>query len=123
MAKKYRELRERMSPESRARAELRTRTLLDAMPLYQVRQALQLSQEQLAAELRVKQSTISKVERRTDMLISTLRRFVEAMGGQLQINACFADGCVQIDQLGELRGAAGEEAYDETQAETKLAEV
>ncbi len=106
MAKKYRDLRERMSPESRRRAQQRTQEMLAEMPLYQLRQALQLSQDQLATELRIGQSSISKLERRTDMYISTLRRFVEAMGGKLEINACFDDGCVRINQFKDLSASS-----------------
>jgi transcriptional regulator with XRE-family HTH domain len=79
--------------------------LLAAMPLQELRRARQLSQEQLAEELGATQPEISKIERRTDMYVSTLRRFVEAMGGQLEISARFPDGTVQITQFQELDAA------------------
>jgi hypothetical protein len=47
----------------------------------------------------VKQSAISKLERRADMYVSTLRHFIEAMGGQLEIRAVFPDGDVRITQF------------------------
>jgi predicted transcriptional regulator len=50
------------------------------MALDELRAALDLTEEQLADVLRVKQAAISKVERRSDMFISTLRRIIEAMG-------------------------------------------
>jgi transcriptional regulator with XRE-family HTH domain len=102
MTKKFRDLRARMSPESRARAHAKARTLMAELPLAELRQARQLSQEQLAAELDVRQPAIAKIEKKTDMYISTLRRFIEAMGGQLEIRAHFPDGDVRINQFEDL---------------------
>ena len=64
--------------------------------------ARHFSQEQLAAELSVKQPAVAKLEKKTDMYISTLRRFIEAMGGQLEIRAHFPDGDVRINQFEDL---------------------
>lgn len=102
MAKKFDELRKKMSPRARARAEKLTKQMLAEMPLQELRQALALSQEELARILRVEQATISKMERRTDMYISTLRRFIEAMGGELEITAKFQQGSVKITQFEDL---------------------
>ena len=102
MAKSFRELRERMSPEAQTRASETTKALLDAMPLAELRQARMLSQQQLAALLHIQQASVSKLERRTDMYISTLRGFVNAMGGELEINVRFPDGAVRINQFEDL---------------------
>ncbi|MHB1587582.1 MAG: XRE family transcriptional regulator [Acidiferrobacteraceae bacterium] len=102
MAKKYSELRGKMSPAARARARARADALLAQLPLFELRQARQLSQEQLAKTLHVKQASISKLERRTDMYLSTLRSYIEAMGGALEIVARFPDGAVRIKQLEEI---------------------
>lgn len=99
MAKPYKELRAKMSGAARTRAKGRANALMQEMPLYELRQAQQLSQEQLARELHVKQANVSKIERRTDMYISTLRTYVEAMGGELEITAKFPDGAVKIKQF------------------------
>jgi len=72
------------------------------MPLAELRQARKLSQEQIASSLHVKQAAISKLERRTDMYISTLRKFVKAMGGDLEITARFPDGSVKITHFEEI---------------------
>ena len=80
----------------------KARTLMAELPLAELRQARQLSQEQLAAELDVRQPAIAKIEKKTDMYISTLRRFIEAMGGQLEIRAHFPDGDVRINQFEDL---------------------
>jgi predicted XRE-type DNA-binding protein len=102
MAKPFRSLRDKMSPEAQAAAEQKTQALREALPLHELRQARQLSQEQLATILQVKQASISKLERRTDMYISTLRQFIEAMGGELEIVAKFPDGVVRITQFQEI---------------------
>jgi transcriptional regulator with XRE-family HTH domain len=101
MARKFQELRDRMSPNSRARADAIAAQLRAAMPLFELRRARQLSQEQLAETLGEKQPSISRLEQRTDMYVSTLRRYIEAMGGQLDIVARFPDGEVSIDQFGK----------------------
>lgn len=106
MAKSFRELREQMSPEAQARASEKTQALIDAMPLAELRQARELSQQQLAALLHVQQASVSKLERRTDMYISTLRGFVKAMGGELEITVRFPEGAVRINQFEELDDTA-----------------
>ncbi len=65
--------------------------------------ARNLTQEHLANLLHVNQSAISKLERRTDMYLSTLRDMIKAMGGNLEIRAVFPEGQVQINQFGKLR--------------------
>lgn len=72
--------------------------------LADLRRARSLSQEELAAELHVNQATISRMERRADMLVSTLRRLVEAMGGKLELRARFPERVVEIDQPGAASG-------------------
>jgi transcriptional regulator with XRE-family HTH domain len=96
-----------MSPERRERNHLRAMELLSQLPLTELRHARQLSQQQLAGVLHVKQASISKLERRTDMYISTLRNFIRAMGGELEIVARFPDGSVKINQFEELEKIAG----------------
>ena len=96
MARNFKELQAKISPERRARVE---RAALREMALDELRSARQLTQTGLANILGVDQGSISKLERRTDMYISTLRSYVEAMGGDLQIRAVFPDGEVQIKQF------------------------
>ena len=102
MATKFRKIREKMSPERQERIQARTQELLAEMPLQELRQARALSQEELAEVLGLNQATISKLERRTDMYLSSLRRFVEAMGGELEISASFPDGKVRIQLLEDI---------------------
>ena len=104
MAKKFRDLRNKMSPDAQARAHEKTLALLAELPLAELRRARQLSQEQLATELDVQQPAVAKLEKKTDMYISTLRRFINAMGGELEIRAHFPDGDVTINQFENLDG-------------------
>ena len=96
----FRELREKMSPERRAINEAETERMLREMALDQLRAARKLTQENLAQIFGVSQGSISRLERRTDMYVSTLAKFIEAMGGQLEIRAVFPDGSVRINQFG-----------------------
>ncbi len=103
MAKSFKELRAKMSPQSRARAEAKAKVLLEGMALSELREAMNLTQESLAETLHVKQASISKMERRSDMYLSTLRKIIEAMGGKLEIVAIMPDGRVRIRQFNQLR--------------------
>lgn len=100
-ARNFEQLRAKMSPESRARAEALAKEMLDNMALDELRAARELTQENLAQILQVNQAAISKLERRTDMYVSTLGRFIEAMGGRLEIRAVFPDGVVCINQFSD----------------------
>jgi predicted transcriptional regulator len=61
-----------------------------------------MAQKMLAEVLRIQQPAIAKLEKRTDMYISTLRSHIEAMGGQLEVVARFPDGAVRINNFGDL---------------------
>jgi transcriptional regulator with XRE-family HTH domain len=106
MATSYRLLREKMSLEAQARAEEKAEIMIREMALVELRGARAKSQEELAAILGMKQSSVSKLERRTDMYISSLRKFIEAMGGTLEIMARFPEGDVKINQFEDLEADA-----------------
>lgn len=107
MANKFSELRSRMSPESQTRAEVKARAMLAEMPLHELRQARGLSQKMLADVLHVQQPSIAKMEKRTDMYLSTLRSHIEAMGGQLEVVARFPEGAVKISNFADLGSNVG----------------
>jgi transcriptional regulator with XRE-family HTH domain len=75
-----------LPPKRRAKIERRASELAT---LKEVREAVERTQEDLAARLGVGQDTVSRIERRSDILLSTLRRYVEAMGGELELIARF----------------------------------
>ena len=106
MAKKFSDLRAQMKPEARQRADAVAKTLLAEMPLNELRKARGLSQKMLAEVLHVQQPAIAKIEKRTDMYLSTLRSHIEAMGGELDIVARFPDGSVKISNFADLGNAA-----------------
>lgn len=106
VAKNFKELQESMSPERRAQVEARVNEALKTLALDELREARKLTQTQLATLLEVDQGSVSKMERRTDMYISTLRSYIEAMGGALHIRAVFPDGEVQIHQFGDVKSEA-----------------
>jgi ABC-type oligopeptide transport system ATPase subunit len=102
MANSFKQLRDKMSKESQKRAQEKAQQMLSQMPLSELQRARSLSQENIAETLLMKQASISKMERRTDIYISTLRRYIEAMGGQLDIIARFPAGDVKINHFSEL---------------------
>jgi len=101
MAKKFAALEAKMSPESRARSDAIHQELLAEIPLHELRQAKALSQVKLAEMLKINQAAVSKMENRTDMYISTLRGYIRAMGGDLEIVARFPEGAVKITNFAE----------------------
>jgi hypothetical protein len=108
MAKNFKELQAKMSPESRARSEAKAQRMIQEMALDELRAARALTQEHLSTILGMKQSAVSKLERRADMYVSTLCHFIEAMGGKLEIRAVFPDGDVCIAQFQTLTEARTE---------------
>ncbi len=91
-----------MSPEARARVAVKADKLRKEMVLAELRRARELSQQELAQTLGVGQAAIAKMEKRADMYISTLRRFIEAMGGELRIIAHFPGKDVRIENFTEV---------------------
>ena len=106
MAKKFSVLREKLAPEAQARARAKAREYAKTMALDELRVAREMTQQHLAKILGVNQAAISKLEHRTDMYVSTLQDFVNAMGGSLRIEAVFPQGKVQISQFQHLRKRA-----------------
>ena len=95
--KKWSTLRGQMSQESRTRMDARLKETLAAMPLDKMRKARSMTQTAVAERLDVDQGSVSKLEGRTDMYLSTLREYVEALGGTLELRADFPDGSINID--------------------------
>ena len=84
MTRNFKALRERMSPESRRRSHILANKYRAEMPLDELREAREMTQTHLARILKVNQAAVSKMERRADMYVSTLKDFVRAMGGELE---------------------------------------
>jgi transcriptional regulator with XRE-family HTH domain len=101
--RKFRELIKSMPPERQQRIAKRVRESLSSMPLDEIRKARQMTQAKLAETLGVNQGEVSKIEHRTDIYISTLADYVEALGGKLEIRAIFPDREMRISQFEELQ--------------------
>ena len=96
-----------LPPARRARIKARTQVLIDEVEtLRALRQVLGKAQGEIAARLKVKQPSVSKLEKQTDMYLSTLRGYVEALGGKLELVVHFPERApVRIERLGDLTGA------------------
>ena len=97
----FRELTKGFTPARRARVAAKAAALREEMTLEELRKARDLSQEEIAQALAVGQPTVAKLEKRTDMHISNLRRYIEALGGKLEITARFPDASVVINNVGD----------------------
>lgn len=103
MAKPFRVLREKMSPAAQQRVEEKAQEIIRDLPLQELRAARALTQDQMAKLLGIEQSAVSRLERRTDMYVSTLQTAIRAMGGDLEIRATFPDGTsYRIDQFRDI---------------------
>ena len=85
-----------MTPEQLAEADARAKEMMAEMLLGEIRHSVGLTQEDLAATLGIKQPSLSKLENQDDMQISTLRKLIEALGGQLEIIAHMPRGDIRI---------------------------
>lgn len=100
--KPFSELTKHFSPERRNRVNDIKRELDAEMPLHELRRALALTQKDMAERLRVNQPAISKLEHREDVYLSSLRSYVEAVGGKLKIVAEFPEGEVAITSFSSI---------------------
>ena len=96
MAKKFSTLRARMSSDAQARAAARAEAMLLEMQLQDIRKSRNVTQVALAQVLNVEQAAISKLENREDMYVSTLRAYIRALGGELQLVAKFPDAEIKV---------------------------
>jgi hypothetical protein len=96
----FREPTKGFSPRRKARVAAKSAALETALALRELRKRHAVSQEELAVKLAVGQPAVAKLERRADMYVSNLRRYIEALGGRLEITARFPDGAVTITDVG-----------------------
>lgn len=101
MAKKFQTLLDEMTPARRAKITADVQALHQALRLGQIRETLEFTQMELAEALETSQSGISRIEQRDDVFVSTLRHYIEAMGGELELVARFPDRSVRITQFDE----------------------
>ncbi len=97
--KPFNELRKRMTPEQRAESEMQANLALLHLRLSEIRESLALTQSDVALDMGVVQSALSKIEHQEDIKISTLSRYIKSLGGSLTIIAHFPDREVVISQF------------------------
>jgi len=90
----------RLSPEASARVAARAQAEIEALTLRELRQGLELTQQQVAERADMTQSELSRLESRTDHRVSTLRRYVEALGGELEISVVVGKRRLKLTDLG-----------------------
>jgi transcriptional regulator with XRE-family HTH domain len=101
MSRPFKELIAELPPEQQDRiAELSHALIVEATLLRELRFDQDVTQEQLAAMMGIRQASLSKIEHQDDLLVSTLRRYVEALGGDLEILARFPDRTVALRRYG-----------------------
>lgn len=87
-----------LTPERRAKIEEGAQELIAAhMSLQEIRKSRRITQDQVAAFMKIRQSSVSKFEGREDMHLSSLKEFIEACGGEMVIQAKFEDSCIAIE--------------------------
>jgi len=96
MAKKFAELRAKMTPETQARSAAMAEGMLVEMQLQELRKSRHFTQVELAQVLSVEQAAVSRLERREDMFVSTLRDYIKALGGELHMVASFPDAEIRV---------------------------
>jgi transcriptional regulator with XRE-family HTH domain len=88
----WRDVRRKLDPAREARVATIKRAMEDAIALAQLRELFGLRQVELAERLGTNQASVSRLERREDLFLSTLREYVAALGGSLELTASFPDG-------------------------------
>jgi len=85
-------MKEKFSSEERAVIREKAQEKVAAIRLQQVRKSHHITQKELAASMGLSQSALSELERRPNITLGTMQRYVEALGGHLEVNAVFKDG-------------------------------
>jgi DNA-binding XRE family transcriptional regulator len=101
--RKFSELAQAMPAVRQRKLADRAQRTLESMPLEEIRRARQMTQARLGEILGVNQGEVSKIEHRTDLYLSTLASYVEALGGTLELRAVFPDREMRITQIEELK--------------------
>jgi len=89
---KFKQLRDELPEEIRRKLDREKQKTIEELPINRLRESRHLTQEQFAELLGMAQPNVSRLERQTDMHLSTLEHIVEALGGKLEIRANFPDG-------------------------------
>jgi transcriptional regulator with XRE-family HTH domain len=123
MGRTLNEMIEALPKQRRARIDVRYRELKDEVEsLAELRKAAGKAQADLAATLKIRQPSVSKVEKQTDMYLSTLRSYVEAIGGELDLVVRLPSRrAVRLKRLGDVLGGSTKSAPRTRSARSKSA--
>jgi len=99
MSIKWNELRHRSSSEVRGRLKQEAHQELKRIGFAKLRQARQQTQVAVAEKLNIGQGSVSRIEKQSDFLLSTLKEYIGALGGQLELRAIFPDEDFVIESL------------------------
>ena len=102
--KRWSDVRHKLSPETRKRIDRQVDA--EVKRLRELRTARRYTQQSLAELMGKTQVAISKIENGADLYVSTLRKYVEAMGGHLEVRAVFPDASIEIEQFANDETAA-----------------
>jgi transcriptional regulator with XRE-family HTH domain len=95
-------LKNRLPAESGKKIEERVKITLEDMPLAELRQTRKFTQQQIAKTLKINQASVSKMESQSDMYLSTIRKYIEALGGELEIVAKFPEERIKVEKIENL---------------------
>ena len=113
MTTKWKDLKHKASPETRERIKreaLAEYAELERIGVGAIRVARQQTQVAVAEQMHVPQSAVSRLENQSDCLLSTLRKYVGALGGILEVRAVFPDGAVDLDGLMKMPASPDDQA-------------
>jgi hypothetical protein len=99
MATNWNDLKHKSSPEVRAKLKREAHDELERIGFGKLRQARQQTQVAIAERLKIPQGAVSRMEKRSDLLLSTLREYVGALGGKLELRAVFPDADFELETL------------------------
>ena len=85
-----------MSPARRARAQKRADAILQRMRLDELRKDRRMTQTGVAAAMHIQQSEVSRIEKRGEVKMGTVREYVRALGGHVEVRAVFPDKSVEL---------------------------
>jgi Helix-turn-helix domain len=103
MATSWKDIHHKFSKQRHAEIKREAKAELTRIGFDKLRQARQQTQVALAERLDIPQNAVSRMERRTDLLLSTLRGYVEGLGGRLELRAVFPDGEFLLESMGPPR--------------------
>jgi transcriptional regulator with XRE-family HTH domain len=105
MAIKWNSLKHKSSPEVREGLKREAHGELERIGFGKLRQARRQTQVAVAKKLKIGQGAVSRIEKQSDFLLSTMREYVAALGGQLELHVKFPDGSFVLDTLASERPA------------------